>query len=361
VGAVSVIAEAGVNHNGSTELAFQLVDAAVEAGADVVKFQTFITQNLVTKSADLAPYQKKGEHSGSGSQYDLLKQLELDAETYHQLIDYCAQKGIGFLSTAFDHESLHLLTEELELKVLKVSSGEITNGPLLLEHARTGCDLILSTGMATLDEIREALSVIAFGLLRQVGEPPSSKAFHDAYLSGEGQSMLKQKVTLLHCTTEYPAPVDEINLSAIETLREAFGLPVGYSDHSQGVVVPIAAAAMGAAIIEKHFTLDKGLSGPDHQASLDPTELKAMVSQVRLVERAIGNGVKVPSPSELNNRSVVRKSLVAAKEIHHGERFTQENVTVKRPGNGRSPMDYWELMGTEAVVDYLIDDLIATE
>jgi len=353
---IYIIAEAGVNHNGSSEKAFQLVDAAVNAGADAVKFQTFKTEKLVTKNAEKAEYQKK-VYDTSESQFDMLKRLELSCEVHHQLTEYCAEKNISFLSTAFDIDSLRFLVDGLGLSTLKIPSGEITNGPLLLEHAMTGCDLILSTGMATLGEVEEALSVIAFGLLDS-GDKPSRAAFQGAYFSKQGRALLKKKVTVLHCTTEYPAPVKEINLNAMNTMQQAFGLNVGYSDHSEGIVVPIAASAMGAAVIEKHFTLDKMLSGPDHKASLEPEELKDMVSAIRMVEQVMGCGIKGVMPSELKNRKVARKSLVAGELIGMGDQLTAQNVAIKRPGTGISPMEYWDILGGESTEKFQVDELI---
>jgi len=264
-----------------------------------------------------------------------------------------------FLSTAFDAESLGFLTSDLGLKTLKIPSGEITNGPLLLAHAQTGCDLIVSTGMSTLGEVEEALGVIAFGLMYGMGvKTPSRVGFKEAYYSSQGLNLLQEKVTLLHCTTEYPAPIEDINLNAMLTMRKAFGLKTGYSDHSEGVMVPIAAVAMGATLIEKHFTLDKRLPGPDHRASLEPVELAKMVSAIRTIEKVMGNGVKGPMPSELKNRPIVRKSLVALQAIQAGEVFTHENVAVKRPGTGVSPMDYWDLVGKTALVTIEEDEVI---
>jgi N-acetylneuraminate synthase len=346
---VFVIAEAGVNHNGNKEMAFQLVDAAVAADADAVKFQTFITANMVTKRAEKAVYQKQMTEV-SESQFAMLKRLELPHETHLELINYCKQKNIGFLSTAFDSESLNFLANDLGLKTLKIPSGEITNGPLLLEHAQTGCDLILSTGMATLGEVEEALAVLTFGLINKADNliQPSKAEFQKTYLSKEGQHLLKEKVTVLHCTTEYPATPKEINLNAMLTLRNAFGLKTGYSDHSEGIIVPIVASAMGATLIEKHFTLDKALPGPDHKASLEPEELRAMVCAIRTVKQVMGTGVKCPMKSELNNRSIARKSLVASQSIHTGELFSVENLAIKRPGTGISPMEYWDILGKVA-------------
>ena len=344
---VFIIAEAGVNHNGSTEIAFQLVDAAVSTGADAVKFQTFKAENIVTKDAVKATYQKQTTDSDE-SQFAMLKRLELDREAHHKLIAYCKEKGIEFLSAAFDLESLDFLVNVLGLRTLKIPSGEITNGPLLLAHAQTSCDLILSTGMATLGEVEEVLGVLAFGFLNGVNSTiePSRAAFQKAYFSEAGQEVLRNKLTVLHCTTEYPAPLQEINLNAMVTMRNAFALKTGYSDHSEGITVPIAAAAMGATLIEKHFTLDKTLPGPDHKASLEPGELASMVSGIRIIEQVLGNGIKAPMPSELKNRSVARKSLVASQAIKAGEVFDHENLTAKRPGTGISPMEYWELLGS---------------
>ncbi|WP_422529145.1 N-acetylneuraminate synthase [Serratia fonticola] len=346
-----VVAEAGVNHNGSEELAFQLIDAAYEAGADVVKFQTFKASKLVTKDAVQADYQKVNTNK-TESQLAMLSRLELSYETHHKLIEYCNQKGIEFLSTAFDSESLDFLVNDLMLPRLKIPSGEITNAPLVLQHAKTGCDLIVSTGMASLSEIERVLGVIAFGYTAPNDIEPSLEAFEAAYYSYEGQEILRKKVILLHCTTEYPAPFDEINLKAMDTLHNAFNLQVGYSDHSKGISVPIAAVARGATIVEKHFTLDKNMEGPDHKASLDPMELKQMVTAIREIEQALGNGLKGPTPSEIKNKRVARKSLVANGTIKIGEVFTSENIDVKRPGTGMSPENYWNVLGRAAKRNY---------
>lgn len=346
-----IIAEAGVNHNGDQTLAFELVNAAYQAGADVVKFQTFKAKNLVTEAAELADYQRTNMQK-SESQLAMLSRLELPYDTHHALVRHCQSLGIEFLSTAFDEESLDFLAYDLGLSRLKLPSGELTNAPLVLAHARTGCDLIVSTGMATLAEIEMALGVIAFGYIAEEGEEPSIQVFQEAYASEAGQQALKQKVTLLHCTTEYPAPMEEINLRAMDTLAASFGLPAGYSDHSEGITVPIAAAARGAVILEKHFTLDKNLEGPDHKASLEPDELSAMVKAIRQVEQALGNGVKRPMTSEIKNKAVARKSLVAAKTIKAGEQFTTTNLAVKRPGAGISPYQYWAMIERRAERDY---------
>lgn len=352
-----IIAEAGVNHNGNEKLAFQLVDAAYKAGADIVKFQTFKAKNLVTEQAKQAEYQvantKKQE-----SQLAMLSRLELSWDAHRELIKYCDALGIEFLSTAFDSESLDFLVNELGIKRLKLPSGELTNAPLVLEHARTECDIIISTGMATLSEIEAALGVIAFGYTAPKDEIPSLEAFQKAYSSTEGQNALKNKVVILHCTTEYPAPVNEINLRVMDTLQTAFDLPAGYSDHSEGITIPIAAVARGAVVIEKHFTLDKTMEGPDHKASLEPDELQAMITAIRQVELALGNRIKSPTVSEIKNKAVARKSLVASKPIAIGECFSVENLTIKRPGNGISPYRYWEFLGKNAMVSYQTGDLI---
>lgn len=352
-----IIAEAGVNHNGDEKLAFELVDAAHQAGADIVKFQTFKAKNLVTAAAKQAEYQVANTQKQE-SQLAMLSRLELSYEAHHELVKHCESLGIEFLSTAFDSESLAFLVNDLGLTRLKLPSGELTNAPLVLEHARTGCDLIVSTGMATLSEIEMALGVIAFGYTSSHDELPSVQAFQEAYASVTGQAALKQKVTILHCTTEYPAPMAEINLRAMDTLGHAFDLPVGYSDHSEGITIPIAAAARGAVLIEKHFTLDKNMEGPDHKASLEPQELTSMVTAIRQVEAALGSAVKTPTVSEVKNKAVARKSLIAARDIAEGESFTADNLTIKRPGSGMSPYRYWELLESHASRSYQAGDLI---
>ena len=352
-----IIAEAGVNHNGSEKLALELVDAAFASGVDIVKFQTFKAKKLVTAEAKQADYQIKNTNKVE-SQLAMLSRLELSYEFHHVLVKYCNKLGIEFLSTAFDEDSLDFLVKDLGLKKLKIPSGELTNAPLVLQHAQTGADLIVSTGMATLAEVETALGVIAFGYLSKSDIVPSQDAFQTAYFSEEGQKLLQEKVTVLHCTTEYPAPMLDINLKAMDTLATAFNLAVGYSDHSAGIEIPIAAVARGAVLIEKHFTLDKNMEGPDHKASLEPSELKSMVTAIRNVELAIGNGVKGPRPSEIKNKDIARKSLVAAKNIAEGELFTTENLEIKRPGNGLSPYCYWDLLGTTSTVSYAEGELI---
>jgi sialic acid synthase SpsE len=273
------------------------------------------------------------------------------------LRERCQALGIGFLSTPFDLPSVDLLVGELGMRRLKMPSGEITNAPLLLKAARTGAALIVSTGMCTMKDVEQALGVIAFGYTG--GDTPASRpAFADAFASAAGRAALEDTVTLLHCTTEYPAPPDEVNLKAMDTLRDAFGLPIGYSDHTKGIAVSIAAVARGAVVIEKHFSLDRNLPGPDHKASLEPDELGAMIEAIRTVEPALGDGHKRPTPSEQPNMAVARKSLVAAHDIRTGELFTEKTLTTKRPGTGISPMEYWDWLGRRADRDYPADTLI---
>lgn len=353
-----IIAEAGVNHNGSEELAMKLIDAAHKAGADAVKFQTFKAEKSIATHAEQADYQVTNTGKKE-SQLEMVKRLELSYDAHHRLIDYSEKLGIEFLSTAFDNESLHFLVNELGLSTLKIASGELTNAPFVLRHAQTGCNLIVSTGMATLGEIEMALGVIAFGLInRSESFTPSQNLFLEAYSSKEGQKALREKVKILHCTTEYPAPFEDINLSSMDTMEKAFGLPVGYSDHSKGISIPVAAVARGACIIEKHFTLDKTMEGPDHKASLEPNELSEMVKAIREVELAIGDGLKAPQHSEIKNKLIARKSLVAACAIAQGTIFKPEHFAVKRPGTGMSPYDYWKLLGTKASKNYVPDELI---
>ena len=343
---VFVIAEAGVNHNADLVMALALIDAAVDAGADAVKFQTFKAEELASADAPKAAYQNQTTDKGE-TQLEMLKRLELSHGWHRDLMDRCLDRGVGFLSTPFDPVSLEFLVADMKLETLKIPSGEITNGPLLLQAGTSGCDIILSTGMSALDEVEAALGVLAFGLTDEDGEP-SPDAFKDAFASDQGQAALKEKVTVLHCTTEYPAPFEDANLRAMDTMRNAFGLRVGLSDHTPGIAVAIAATALGAEVIEKHFTLDRTLPGPDHRASLEPGELKAMVLGIRAVEKAMGDGVKQPQPSEVKNMAIVRKSLVALRPIKAGEPFTEDNLGVKRPGTGASPMEYWERLGKAA-------------
>lgn len=329
---VFIIAEAGVNHNGSLEIAKKLIDAASDAGADAVKFQTFKADKLVSKKAQKAEYQKETTDSAE-SQYDMIKKLELDKIAHHELISYCKIKNILFLSTPFDHESIALL-HCLEMPIFKIPSGEITNLPYLRLIGSLKKEVILSTGMANLDEIKDALDVLI-----KAGTP-------------------KERITVLHATTEYPCPIEDVNLKAMQTIADAFSLRVGYSDHTKGIEVSIAAVALGAAVIEKHFTLDRSMEGPDHKASLEPEELNAMVKAIRNIERALGDGIKKPSKSEAKNMPIARKSIVASKTIHIGEVLSSDNIAIKRPGNGISPMRWDEVLGTIASKNYDEDELI---
>lgn len=353
---IFIIAEAGVNHNGDLMLAQRLVDVAADAGADAVKFQTFSADALVTKTAPKAAYQICNTNN-TESQYEMLKKLELSRENHFFLKQYCDEKKIAFLSTPFDLDSADFLLQDMKLSTIKIASGEITNALLLLKIARAQPNIILSTGMATLGEIEEALSVIAFGL-SNTAELPSKKAFFTAFSSELGQHLLREKVTLLHCTSNYPAQFQDIHLRAMDTLSAAFGLRVGYSDHSLGISVPIAAVARGAYVIEKHFTLDKNLAGPDHKASLDPVELKNMIHSIREIEVALGNTIKAPTGVECEIKNVARKSLIATNTILPGEKLTAQNITVKRPGIGISAIYYWDYLDKIASKKYESGDLI---
>lgn len=327
---VFIIAEAGVNHNGDLALAKKLVDVAAESGADAVKFQTFVPEKVLSKFAQKAEYQKAATGADE-SQLDMIRRLWLPFEDFETLARYCKERGILFLSTPFDIPSLEFLTT-LGMPLLKLPSGEITNLPLLLAMAGTGLPVVMSTGMSTLDEV-----AFARDALLQNGSPA---------------------VTLLHCNTDYPTPFEDANLLAMCTLRDRFGGPVGYSDHTPGIEAPIAAVALGADVLEKHFTLDKAMAGPDHAASLDPGELRAMVAAVRNIEKALGSGIKQPSPSERRNMNIARKSIVAARDIRAGEVFTQDNLDVKRPGDGLSPTRWFEVLGQTARRDFLADEQI---
>jgi N-acetylneuraminate synthase len=354
---VYIIAEAGVNHNGDVNLAFELVEAAKEAGADAVKFQTFKTEKIISRHAPKAPYQIK-QTGRKESQFEMLKNLELEEASHEKLLIHCEAREIDFLSSPFDLESLDFLSQELKLPRIKLASGEITNAPLLLRAGWKRKPIILSTGMSTLEEIESALGVLAFGYLR-TKLPPSLTHFQNAYSSENGQSLLRESVTLLHCTTEYPAPLDSVNLLAMGTLQSVFGLQIGYSDHTNGIAVPMAAVANGAKIIEKHFTLNRNFDGPDHQSSMEPTEFKYMVDSIRNVEQAMGSTKKIPAPIEIENKKIVRKSLVAACDILKGELFCEENITFKRPGEGLSPMRFWDVMGKKASRSFSKDEPIS--
>ena len=356
---VFVIAEAGVNHNGSLDMAHRMIDVAADAGADAVKFQTFRAEELVTADVPKAPYQARATDADEG-QLAMLKRLELDEAAYRDLLAHCAKRGIQFLSTPFDEESVDFLAKELGLGLLKIASGEITNAPLLLRAARTGRRIILSTGMSTIEEIRDALSVLAFGYTNARAKP-SLAGFAASFEAEAGKAALRGKVTLLQCTTAYPTPVDEVNLRTMETLRDVFGLPVGLSDHTEGISVAIAAAARDAAVIEKHFTLDRSLPGPDHAASLAPDRLRAMIAGIRVAEAALGSADKKPVASELANREVTRRRIVARRPIPKGHRLTVRDVAVKRAAAGLEPMRYWEILGKPANRDYRPDEGIDGE
>lgn len=329
-----IIAEAGVNHNGSIELAKQLVDKAVEAGVDYIKFQTFKASKLVTKTAKKAEYQQRNIGGADDNQYMMLKKLELSEAAHNILIDYCQKKRIKFFSTAFDVDSIDYL-HTLGINLWKIPSGEVTNYPFLKRVATYNEKTILSTGMCDIADVRAAVEAL--------------------YKNG----LSKENLLLLHCNTEYPTPFEDVNLKAMGALRKEFGVEVGYSDHTKGIEVPIAAVALGATVIEKHFTLDRNMEGPDHKASLEPDELKVMVSAIRNIEKAVsGNGTKHVSKSERKNIAIARKSIVAAKDIKKGELLSEENLTVKRPGTGISPMRWEEIIGTKAIRDFTEEELI---
>lgn len=355
--AVQVIAEAGVNHNGQADMAFALVEAAARARADVIKFQTFKAEQLVTPDAPKAAYQQRSTGRGE-TQFDMLKRLELSPRLHFELKAEAERLGLAFLSTAFDFASLRFLLDELGLEQLKLPSGELTNAPFVLEHARSRCKLIVSTGMATLAEVETALAVIAFGRIAGARERPSLAAFYEAYASVEGQAALREGVVLLHCTSDYPAAPEAVNLRAMDALHAAFGLPVGYSDHTLGTAIPLAAVACGACVLEKHFTLDRSLPGPDHAASLEPQELATLIQDIRAVSVALGDGIKRPQPAEVSTTKVARKSLVARTTIRAGDSFGPENIAIMRPGTGMSPMHYWALLGRRASRDYLPGSLL---
>lgn len=354
--ACAVIAEAGVNHNGRLDLALQLVEAAAAAKADIVKFQTFDAKKLVTGSAPTAAYQKRNFEAGD-AQLKMLQALELDEAQHREIADRCATLGIEFLSTPFDAESARFLVDALGVKRIKVGSGELTNAPLLLELSRMGLPMILSTGMATLAEVEEALSVVAFGALAEPTAAASRAAFREAWAAREARAVMRRTI-VMQCTTEYPAPFDQVNLRVMSTYAAAFGVQAAYSDHTPGTDISLAAAALGAAAIEKHFTLSRDMEGPDHKASLEPHQLTALVAGVRRVGEALGDGVKTPQPVELSNMAVARKSLVAARAIAAGELFSEDNLTAKRPGTGLAPIALWDLIGRKAGRTYAADELI---
>jgi len=353
-----VIAEIGINHNGDPDTARALVDAAVQAGADWVKFQTFSTEHLTTTSAPLADYQRDTVTEGTvGGQHDMLRALELDHDSHVALKRYCDDRKIGFLSTPFDLPSLDFLVQKLGLETIKIGSGDLTNAPLLLAAARYRCHVILSTGMATTDEIEQALGVLAFGY-SEPGGAPDSRAFQAAWRAPDKAEQVRQMATLLHCTSAYPTPAEAANIAALETVRSIFGGDVGYSDHTIGNVAAVAAVALGATMIEKHITLDKSQPGPDHSASCEPDELADLVTSVRAAADVLGASAKQLQPLEANVRRVARKSLVCAKPIREGEIFSTRNLTTKRPGNGVCALLYFDYLGRPAGRTYDKDELI---
>lgn len=351
---VRVIAEAGVNHNGDRDLAFKLVKVAADSGADAVKFQTFNAERLAALTAPKAKYQQ-ATTDALESQLAMLKKLELPESWHRELQDYASGLGITFISTAFDLQSLTFL-QSLQLPYYKVPSGEITNGPLLLAFARTGKELIISTGMATLGEIEQALAIVAYGYAHS-GEPDSIEEVWKFWSSPESRQAIDGRVSLLHCTSQYPTAMEEVNLRAMDSLAETFGLPVGYSDHTEGLLIPVAAVARGASIIEKHFTLDRSMPGPDHKASLEPGELRQMVYQIREIERALGDGFKRPQPSEWDTRKAARQQIIFTKPVDKGAPIPRSALATARCGRGLSPAELWDLVGKPAARAYQPGDV----
>jgi N-acetylneuraminate synthase len=349
-----IIAEAGVNPGGSVEVGMRLVDAAAAAGADAVKFQTFRADDLATRTAAKAAYQTQTS-APSETQHAMLRALELTPEAHEALQARARTRGIEFLSTPFDEASLDLLTRTLGVRTIKLSSGDLTNAPLLLRTARAAERVLLSTGMSTLAEVESALGVLAFGFTCPETDKPGFEAFRRAFADASGQAALRDRVTVLHCTSEYPAPIEEVNLRAMDTLASAFGLPVGYSDHTIGIHVCLAAVARGASVIEKHFTLDRGQPGVDQHVSAEPREFERLVVEAREIERALGDGLKRPTPSEWKNRTAARRSLVTTRPIRAGEPL---DVAIKRPGTGLSPFEYWRVRGRIADRDYEADEIV---
>lgn len=352
---VYVIAEAGVNHNGDLSLARELVDRAADAGANAVKFQTFDAKKLASRSAPKAGYQKQTTEAGE-SQLEMLRKLELPREWHHELRERALARGIEFLSTAFDPDSLDFL-ETLDMPFYKVPSGEITNGPLLWKFARQRRPLVVSTGMATLSEVEQALAVIAHAF--NVDEEPAHvDEVWQGWSRAEWRRSLQGRVTVLHCTSQYPTPMHEVNLAAMDTLAHAFGLPVGYSDHTEGVLVPVAAVARGAVLIEKHFTLDRTMPGPDHRASLEPDELARMVREIRAIALALGDGAKSPQASEWDTRKAARQQVVVTRDVRAGDRFARADLSTARSGHGLPPTALWGLVGTTATRDHQGGDTV---
>lgn len=353
-----IIAEAGVNHNGRRDLALALIDAAADAGADAVKFQTFKAEKLASSSAPKAGYQKANTGT-TESQVEMLKKLELPLEWHAELLAHARSKGIQFLSTAFDAGSLDFLTT-LDLPLYKIPSGELTNGPLLWRFARTGKPLVVSTGMATLAEVEGALAIIAHGLMHAT-EPSSLEEIWQNWSSPESRQVLEGHIRLLHCTSQYPTPPEEVNLRAMDTLAASFGLSVGYSDHTEGWLIPVAAVARGACVIEKHFTLDRTLPGPDHMASLEPGELTQMISNIRALELAMGSGRKIPQLGEWDTRRAVRQQVIAARDIPADAIITRADLATARCGHGIEANQLWSLIGTRAKRHFTAGEALAHE
>lgn len=352
-----IIAEAGVNHNGDMGMAKEMISAAAMAGADVVKFQTFKADKLALSSAPKAQYQQ--DLTGSDeNQHTMLKKLELSLESHEILVECCNKNNIEFLSTAFEKDSLDFLVSKCLMKRLKIPSGEITNGPFLLEHAKTNKNIILSTGMASEEEVRDALAVLSWGYLKPDQNIDNLSDCQNHYMTPEAREIIQRKVTLLHCTSQYPAPPESVNLNAISSLKQAFNIPVGYSDHTLGNTAAVGATILGASVIEKHFTLNKELEGPDHKASASPEELTGLIKEIRLAMKMLGDGVKQIQSCEAQVSKVIRKSIIASKHIKKGEIITSESLDILRPDQGTSPMKYWNILNTKAKKSYLPGDVI---
>lgn len=343
MGRCKIIAEVGVNHNGDINLAIELIDRAVYCGADYVKFQCFSSSALVTPHARKAPYQEKGNGQNE-SQFEMLSRLELTEKNHLQIVQHCKARNIEYLASAFNERAIDFLSKQLGQKKLKIGSGELTNGPLLLKAARSGMEIFLSTGMSFLSEVEEAISVIAFGMTQQ-REPQSRDDLKSILTMPSARDLIKKKLTLLHCTSEYPAPIEDINLLAMKTMKDAFGVRVGYSDHARGNAMSIAAVAHGATLIEKHLTLDRNMHGPDHAASIEPEEFLTLVQDIRAVEKGIGCGIKQPSEVELINSKIVRKRIVSCKKLNAGDKITRNDITTKRSSKGICSMNYWDIIG----------------
>ena len=352
-----IIAEAGVNHNGSLERALKMVKVASDSGANSIKFQSFKASRIVTMNVKKAQYQQFNTKKFK-NQYDMIKSLELTPKMHEKIINECCKQKIEFLSTPFDIESLIMLTNDFGIKKIKISSGDITNAPLLINTGYFADEIILSTGMSNLNDIKNGLKAISFGIMDYQYEKCNSKSLNEAFLEMKNNELIRKKIKLLHCTTEYPAPLNELNLKAIKTLKKKFNLKVGYSDHTLGINASIGAVALGAEIIEKHFTLNKSLKGPDHKSSLNPKEFCSLVKGIKEVEKTLGNGEKKISPSEKKNINIARKFIVASKPIVKGEKFSRDNITFKRSGGGISPFEFWNLLKCKAKKNYKYEDII---